>query len=300
MFHFSKRSVLLVNLLLGLLILSLAACSTDQRFFVAEAAAALNEEVDTALAEPNELVFAGQIEDENGRWLNDCVVVLFRNGEEVTRTSTRLMDSSFTGNGPMDGVFELHTPNVYKLTVAHEIYHPNRALVSTSTVPGVVGTRYLGTWFEDLNPSDMRVLDVPDKQLEYAIVVLPMPLDEVPDNYAPGKLTFQNGMLIVQPEETDDDEGGESAPPEALPLPTPEANIVFNVLPSRNNGQDWHLQMTGYYGNRWDVWERFVSGRIPGLDWETFKYAVLVHNPHLEDDGFVFYSNKTYLLPFAE
>ena len=300
MFHFSKRSVLFVNLLLGLLILSLAACSTDQRLFMADAAAALNEEVDTALAEPNELVFAGQIEDESGRWLNDCVVILFRNGEEVTRTSTRLMDSSFTGDGPMDGVFELRTPNIYKLSIAHEIYHPNGALVPMSTVPGIVGMRYLGSWFKDLNPSDMRVLSVPDKQLEYAIVVLPMSLDEVPDNYAPGKLTFKNGMLIIQPEETDDGEGSESELPEALPLPTPEANIIFTVLPSRNNGLDWNLQLKGYYGNRWDVWEKYVAGRGNGMSWETFKEAVLVHNPHLETDGFVFYPDKTYLLPYTQ
>ena len=294
----NKRSILLINLLISLFILNLAACSPEQRGAFVQVAQVASNEIDATLAEPNELVFAGQIEDENGRWLNNCVVVLFKNGEEVARSATGLMDSKFTEKGPMDGVFELHTSNTYKLNIAHEIYYPNRAQVTMSTIPGVVGMRYLGTWFEDLNPSDMRVLSVPDKQLEYAIVVLPMSLDELPEDYAQGNLTFHNGMLVIKPTETDDEESENG--PVAIPLPTPEANIQFTVLPSRNNGQDWNLQMTGYYGNRWDVWERFVAGRVPGLDWETFKYSVLVRNPHLEADGFVFYSDKTYLLPYTQ
>lgn len=297
--RFTKSSAPLFSLLLGILLFSLAACSPDQRDALVQAAEVVSNEVDTTLAEPNELVFAGQVEDENGRWLNDRVVVLFKNGEEITRTSTRLRESSFTDKGPMDGVFELRTSNVYKLTVAHEIYHPNRALVPMSTTPGVMGIRYLGTWFEDLNPSDMRVLTVPDKQLEYAIVVLPMPQDEVPKNYAQGWLTFQNGMLIIKSDTPDNGEN-EGKDQTAVPLPMPETNVQFTVLPSRNNGQDWHLQMTGFFGNRWDVWEKYVAGRGSSMSWETFKYAVLVHNPHLEDDGFVFYPGKTYLLPFAQ
>jgi len=208
----------------------------------------------------------------------------------------------------MDGVFELRIPNDYKLTLAHEIYHPNHTLVPMRTVPGVVGTRYLGTWLDDLNPNDLRVLDVPDKQLEYALVVLPMPQGELPDSYSEGKLSFQNGMLVIAQEQEGGRGGAEDTAVEAetetavaQPIPpAPQPNVQFTVLPSRNNGKDWHLQMTGYYGNRWDVWEQFIAGRVPGMDWETFKQSVLVHNPHLETDGFVFYPEKSYLLPFNQ
>jgi len=286
-------------LVFGLLVLLCqAACSPDQRTAVVQAAEVLSNEVDSTLAEPSEVVFAGQVEDENGRWLNDRVVVLFRNGEEVARTTSRLMDSPFSDNGPMDGVFELRVPNEYKLTLAHEFYHPNRALIAMSTVPGVVGTRYLGTWFNDLNPNDLRVINVPNKQLEYALVVLSMPQDELPDSHAKGNLTFQNGMLIIKPEEDEPETEPATAVPVARSIP--ESNIQFTVLPSRNDGQDWHLQMTGYYGTRWDVWERFIAGRVPGMDWETFKNAILVYNPQLEEDSFVFYPDKSYLLPFNQ
>jgi hypothetical protein len=288
-----------------LLLFSQLACSPEQRTAMAQAADAISDEVDATLAEPTEVVFAGQVEAENGRWLNDWVVVLFKNGEEVTRTTSRLMESAFSAEGPMDGVFELHIPNAYKLTLAHEVYHPNRALVPMSTVPGMVGTRYLGTWFDGLNPNDMRVLDVPDKQLEYALVVLPMPQEELPDSYTKGNLTFQNGMLVIAPEQAGGIGGGEAVGVEvgtavAQPISVPQSNVQFTVLPSRNNGQDWHLQMTGYYGSRWDIWEKYVAGRIPGMDWKTFKDAVLAHNPHLETDGFVFCPEKSYLLPFNQ
>mgnify|MGYP007059381648 CR=1 FL=1 len=295
-------SFYLLLMLLSLIVLfSQVACSPTQRDGFIQAGQVFTEEVDKALVEPEELVFAGQVEDENGRWLNNCVVVLFKNGEEVARTTSGLMDSSFSDNGPMDGVFELRVANVYKLSLAHEIYHPNRVPVSMSTVPGVVGTRYLGTWFENLNPTDMRVLNVPDKQLEYALVVLPMPQDELPDGYSPGKLSFKNGTLITNQA---DEEGNENLAAQATavpnPTPAPESNIQFVVLPAESSGQAWNLKMTGYYGNRWDVWERFIAGRIPGMNWETFKYSVLVHNPHLETDGFVFYPEKSYLLPFNQ
>ena len=152
-------------LICGLLLLfSQAACSPGQQTAMAHAAQVLSDEVNETLAEPTELVFAGQVEDENGRWLNDCVVILFKNGEEVARTTTRLMESSFTDQGPMDGVFELRIPNDYKLTLAHEFYLSNNNLMAMKTVPGMVGMRYLGTWFNDLNPNDFRVLSVPDKQ----------------------------------------------------------------------------------------------------------------------------------------
>jgi hypothetical protein len=293
-------------LICGLLLLfSQAACSPGQRMAMAQAAQAINNEVDETLAEPSELVFAGQVEDENGRWLNNCVVVLFKNGVEVIRTTSRLMDSPFSDNGPMDGVFELRIVNDYKLTLAHEFYLSNNNLMAMKTVPGMVGMRYLGTWFDNLNPNDFRVLSVPNKQAEYAVVVLPIPHDELPERYARGKLTFQHGMLVIDQEVGGGQGGAEEIVVETEtavePLPVAsQPNVRFTVLPSRNNGKDWHLQMTGYYGNRWDVWEKYIAGRVPGMDWKTFEYSVLVHNPQLESDGFVFYPEKSYLLPFNQ
>lgn len=280
-----------------LLFVGQVACSPTQSAAVLGAAVTLNNEVDSALNEPKELVFAGQVEDENGRWLNNCVVVLFKNGVEVARGTTSLRESALSNEGPMDGVFELRITNIYKLTVAHDAYYyPDRALVEMHTIPGVVGTQYLGTWHEDLNPSDMRLINLPSKQLEYALVVLPMPLDELPDTHRQGNLTFQDGMLVIKSAEQENEPVRETA----VPLPPPQSDIQFTVLNGENNGDVWRLQMNGYYGNRWDVWEQFVAGRGNGMSWETFKEAVLVYNPHLETDGYVFYPNKSYRLPFSQ
>ncbi len=304
MFRFKRIPPLyLFALLVGLLLAaSQTACSTTQREELTHIRQGVSDQLDRSLEEPNELVFAGQVEDQDGRWLNDCVVVLFKNGKEVTRTTTRLMESAFSDEGPMDGVFELRVPNVYKLSLAHEVVYSNQALVPMSTVHGMVGTRYLGAWFDDLQPAEMHVLQVPDKQLEYALVVLPMSQAELPPSHLPGNLSFQNGMLVIgQGGATGGgDDGGTETAVAAVPASIPPSNAQFTVLPKEPGSQAWNLKMTGYYGNRWDVWERFLAGRIPGLTWETFKQSVLVHNPHLEEDSFVFYPEKSYLLPFGQ
>ncbi|WP_420643555.1 hypothetical protein [Candidatus Leptofilum sp.] len=288
-------SLLLLLLLIGSLFFGATACSEAGQNAFIEAAAVVNNEVDDALTHADELVFAGQVEDENGRWLNNCVVILFKHGEEVTRATTGLRESAFSDDGPMDGVFELRIPNVYKLSESHGFYdYPSGTPVEIHTIPGVVGNRYLGTWQADLNPSDFRRFHIPSKQAEYALVVLPMPLDELPDTHKEGNLTFKDGMLIIKPEEPDEEEPvTEEAT--AVPLPPPETNPEFTLLPK--NGEAWNLRMTGYYGNRWDVWEKYVAGRGTGMSWETFKEAVLSHNPQLETDGYVFYPEHSYLLP---
>lgn len=294
--------ILLLNLVL---FFSQSACSPIQRNGVIQAGQTFSTELDKALEEPSELVFAGQIEDENGRWLNDYIVVLFKNGAEITRTTSRLMESSFSDKGPMDGVFELRIANVYKLTLAHDFYQPNRKLINMRTAPGVVGTRALGTWFDALNPKELRVLDIPEKQLEYALVVLPMPQDELPDSHLPGNLSLQDGILVINLKEAEA-EGNEgfaleietTAVPAATPLP--QNSVQFTVLPNESSGLVWNLKMTGFYGSRWDVWERFLAGRVRGMNWETFKHSVLAHNTHLETDGFVFYPDKSYLLPLNQ
>lgn len=295
MFRLTKPIPLPVfTLLLVLLLLFGMACSSpNQRIVLAEAAPGAANGATSAPAVPVELVFAGQVEDENGRWLNDRVVILFKNGEEVARTTTSLRESAFSDAGPMDGVFELRVTNVYKLTELHDFYfYPSQTAVQMLRRSDTSNNTYLGTWLEDLNPTDIRQLNVPTKQAEYALVVLPMPLAELPGSHERGNLTFQDGLLVIQPEEPP------LAEATAVPLPPPATDIRFTLL--LGNDSMWHLQMSGYYGNRYDVWEKYVAGRGTGMNWETFKEAVLVYNPHLETDGFVFYPNKTYLLPTSE
>jgi len=59
----------------------------------------------------------------------------------------------------------------------------------------------------------------------------------------------------------------------------------------------WTRRLTGFYGNRWQAWEQFVKDQVPGITWQEFKDQVLVYNPHLEADGYIFRREKEYLLP---
>ena len=292
----------LIGLFLGgFLLFGQTACSQPQQDAAKEFIGAVSTSVDDTLETPTELVFAGQIADEAGRWQNGFVVVLFKNGEEISRTTSRMMNAGLSNNGPMDGVFELRVPNQYELTLAHEVYDETNNLLAMKTVPGMVGTRYIGRWLEELTPNDIKTFQVAGKQLTYSVVVLPVPEAELTEGYQAGHLRLNGKTLITDQTDVIAD-GGIVVAATAVPQPTatPQHAIELVLLPTQNNGADWHLQLTGYYGNRWDVWERFVAGYGHPMSWETFKEDVLAHNPQLVDDGFVFYPEKVYFLPSTQ
>lgn len=297
----SRLIKLLVVLIFGLfftgfLLLGQVGCSQPQQQAAQNLLGAISEGVDTTLEEPEQLVFAGQVSAGNGRWANGYVAVLFKNGVEIARTNTGLVDAPLSGAGPMDGVFELRIRNEYKLKQTHAFFDANAQPISMQSVMGMVGMQYIGTWFANLNPNSIRTISIPEKQLVYTLVILEMPLDQLPESYQSGNLSLNGELLVTSASATS---GNENVALQATPAPqpTPQSNFQLLLLPSQNGGQDWHLQLTGYYGNRWDVWERFVAGKGHSMSWETFKEAVLVHNPQLKSDGFVFYPHKAYLLP---
>lgn len=242
-----------------------------------EAVVALSEEINNSLVIPSDLVFAGQVSDADGKWLNDYVVVLFINGEEVARTISSLQDSPLSGRGPMDGVFELSTPNIYRLSLSHGFFQEDGNLVPFQAVAGLYRISYIGTWF-NLTPNSYRDIMVPEKQVQYSIVVLNQPVDELSEIYDQGALSFANGMVLINKAD----------------------NVQFNILPNEPEGVTWNLQMTGFYGNRWNLWEKYISDHVPSLSWEVFRDSVLLYNPQLEEDGYIFYPDKTYLLPSSQ
>ena len=294
------RATSLIVLLLGLLLLaSQVACSPAQRDGALRFGEAFSQEIDKSLEEPSDLVLAGQVADENGRWLNDCVVVLFQNEEEVARTTSHMMNSAYSNQGPMDGVFELRIPNSYELTLAHEFYYSNDQLIQTmTTTPGFVGTRDIGQWFENLNMEDLRVIQIPDKQLEYTLVVLPYAYDDLPENFAKGNLSLDGKRLIVAPEIHED----ENPPAQETAVPNnadvlATANLQIRILPGFTEGLAWNKEIKGLTGSRQDVWHQFVIDQGVAMSLEAFEYSVVVHNPHLEANGFLFYPDQTYVLP---
>jgi hypothetical protein len=85
----------------------------------------------------------------------------------------------------------------------------------------------------------------------------------------------------------------------------PDDGYVFKadktyVLPENILGPTeitWTRPLMGFSGNRWQCWEAHVRDQVQGLTWNEFMQAVVEHNPALRDDGYVFKSNKTYMLP---
>ncbi len=60
----------------------------------------------------------------------------------------------------------------------------------------------------------------------------------------------------------------------------------------------WTDELTNFNGNRSQVWDDYLKEEIKAkLSFTQFKDEVVSHNPVLAADGYIFYSQKTYLLP---
>lgn len=59
----------------------------------------------------------------------------------------------------------------------------------------------------------------------------------------------------------------------------------------------WDRQVTGFEGDLWACWKRYVCTKVAGVTWEGFKAEAGVRNPQLAEDGSRFVADKSYLLP---
>ena len=60
----------------------------------------------------------------------------------------------------------------------------------------------------------------------------------------------------------------------------------------------WTSEITGFSGNRSQAWESLLNTEIQFLiPFSQFKEGVVTYNPQLASDGYIFDSQKTYLLP---
>jgi hypothetical protein len=84
-----------------------------------------------------------------------------------------------------------------------------------------------------------------------------------------------------------------------------ESNYVFvpgktYLLPEtiiEGRAITWTRTLAGFAGNRWTCWEQAVRDQVAGMTWATFKDQVIRYNPHLAQDGYIFYAEKRYVLP---
>jgi hypothetical protein len=67
---------------------------------------------------------------------------------------------------------------------------------------------------------------------------------------------------------------------------------------NQNSGLCWTFELSGFSGNRSQVWDKVLSNQIKQkITYEQFLKLVIEKNPGLQEDGYEFKSNKVYLLP---
>jgi hypothetical protein len=59
----------------------------------------------------------------------------------------------------------------------------------------------------------------------------------------------------------------------------------------------WDREVKGISGARWDIWRKYVQGKVVGLTWGEFRTEVQDQNPQLAGNGAKFAAGKSYLLP---
>lgn len=75
---------------------------------------------------------------------------------------------------------------------------------------------------------------------------------------------------------------------------------TFTSAQSESTNWTWSDSRKGLSGSRFDIFEKVVKCQVPDMTWEYFKEEVVKHNPQLKQDGWVFYPDKTYILPIEE
>ncbi len=239
-----------------------------------------------------EIAFAGRVTEANtGKWLNEYLVIVFLNGEEIGRKTSHLGKFKYSGEGVHDGLFDVRIPNTYELTAADSFAYSNgQPLVMYTPDERIPDSRNIYKWFGDLAPGDIIRIEVPAKQIEYVIAVMPIPNSELSEAIANGFIKTkidQNGNVTAPLED--------AAPVKAHDAKSNGSQTAGTLTDS--NGIVWGRPLTHFSGSRWQVWQLYVAGQTPGMTWEQFNDGVVRHNQHLMQTSYVFQYNQVYVLP---
>lgn len=279
-----KRSTTILAFL-GFMVL--IACTPTQESALIDAATKVSSEIDEVLVNAPQLAFAGKVTSPDGsRWLNDYLAIVYKDGEEIGRNISQLGEFPESGEGKHDGLFLIKFDNLYNLTADDLI-----TAVPDSTfqnAPGVVGTKYIYVWLGETPPGHRFYVAVPDKRIGYSLIILPLPVSDLPAEFLDGATTLSGDMVTAS-------NGTVLDLTTAVPTPVPPE--ITNPPPASTGGVSWTRPLTGFSGNRWQVWQQYVEGQVAGITWEQFKDDVLIYNPDLAADGYVFQAGKQYLLP---
>ena len=79
---------------------------------------------------------------------------------------------------------------------------------------------------------------------------------------------------------------------------TPISSKSFNPAATNTLCPSWKNVRNDIQGNRNDVWKLLYENKPNNkINWNEFKDQVVVCNPKLKNDGYVFIKGNTYILP---
>ncbi|HID53323.1 MAG TPA: hypothetical protein EYP41_14995 [Anaerolineae bacterium] len=229
------------------------------------------------------IVFAGKVTDkETGRWLNNYTAIVFRNGNEIGRIDSQRGEYKYSGQGVHDGLFAVYVPNDYQLTAADEFVYASGEPLTMKIPPGQsVDSQYIYKWFGELSPGAIIRINVPAKQIQYTIAVLPRPDSELSEEYLNNPTIIdENGR--IQAILTADNTGSQ---PDSL-------SLVSQAT--------WNRSLARFDGTIEDAWRLYVENQVRGITWEQFQVEVVQHNTQLLDSDGVFQHDETYVMPVPD
>ncbi len=59
----------------------------------------------------------------------------------------------------------------------------------------------------------------------------------------------------------------------------------------------WDQLLTGFTGDLWACWQRYVQGKVVGLEWTAFRAEMVAHNPDLVAGDARLQDDRAYVLP---
>jgi hypothetical protein len=150
------------------------------------------------------LVFAGQIVDkETGYWQENRLVILFLNGEEISRTLTKFDDFTKDRNiGLLNGMFIFDVENKYKLTMselnqnagsdADFLYFGKTFFDKPVDYPFAPSMFY--HWFRKVYAGETVHISIANKDIVYSIVSLP---GEIKGNALPAEISSPGSIKLL-------------------------------------------------------------------------------------------------------
>jgi lipopolysaccharide export LptBFGC system permease protein LptF len=85
---------------------------------------------------------------------------------------------------------------------------------------------------------------------------------------------------------------------EAIKTPATPLSAIFNPDSNASFCRSWKIVRSDISGNRSDIWN-LIYEHDPNtkISWFQFKDQVVLCNPTLKKDGYIFIEGKTYILP---